>query len=101
VLAKFDEQTALLIVSDAGAARGYCDSERILGTGEFLEQLRQVVRYYAWLNPMPNARWPGTSAGEIARLIPMFELSRHGMQASINVLRGRPIDWQRMYSWML
>ena len=83
------EYTGVMIFSDAGAARGAFNRERLELTAEFLQQLRQKLRYVAWLNPMPRDRWQGT-AGEIAKLVPMFELSRQGLNEAIDVLRGKP-----------
>lgn len=89
ILPKLDAQCTLaLILSDAGALRGGLNPKRINLTADFLEQLRQQVNYLAWLNPMPHDRWQGTSAGEIARLVPMLEVSSQGFQETINVLRG-------------
>ncbi len=88
------ERTAVLIFSDAGAARGGYSEERYELTKEFLAKLKQRVRYVAWLNPMPKKRWHKTTAGEIAHLVPMFELSRRGMQDAIGVLRGRPTNFE-------
>jgi uncharacterized protein with von Willebrand factor type A (vWA) domain len=73
----------VLIFSDAGAARGGYSEERYELTKEFLTKLKQKVRYIAWLNPMPHSRWNKTTAGEIARLLPMFEVSRPGVQDAI------------------
>jgi uncharacterized protein len=86
------ERTAVLIFSDAGAARGGLNEERYDLTKQFLHKLKQRVRYIAWLNPMPEKRWFGTTAGEIACLVPMFEFSRRGLQDAIGVLRGRPTN---------
>lgn len=83
------ERSAVLIFSDAGAARGGFSQERLELTEKFLDQLKQRVRYIAWLNPMAKERWFGTTADEIARLIPMFEFSRQGLDGAIDVLRGR------------
>ncbi len=101
LLATIGERTAVLIVSDAGAARGNLDPERIDRTQLFLAQLKQVIRYYVWLNPMPHQRWPDTTAGEIARLAPMFELSRSGLETAITALRGQYVYWEKIYSWMM
>ncbi len=101
VLAAIGEWTAVLILSDAGSARGHFDSERVARTRAFIDQLKQSVRHYAWLNPMPNDRWPGTTAGEIARLVPMFEMHRRGLDAAISALRGHYVYWERMYPWMM
>jgi uncharacterized protein len=79
----------VLIFSDAGAARGGFSRERIELTAAFLDKLKQRVRYIAWLNPMPRSRWLGTTSGEIARLVPMFEFSRRGLDRAIGVLRGQ------------
>lgn len=81
--------TSALVFSDAGAARGGLNPERVEVTAQFLKQLRQQVRHIAWLNPMPRYRWFGTSAFSIARLAPMFELSRQGFHNAISVLRGQ------------
>lgn len=83
------ERTAVLIFSDAGAARGSRQNERVQLTESFLAQLRQHVRRIAWLNPVPQVQWDGTSAAAIARLVPMFELTRHGLQSAVDALRGR------------
>ncbi|MEH2253537.1 hypothetical protein [Nostoc sp.] len=83
------DRVVALVFSDAGAARGGLNSERIELTEAFLKQLKQHVRYVAWLNPMPRKRWLGTTAGEIAGLVPMFEATREGLDSAINALRGR------------
>ncbi|NER40040.1 MAG: hypothetical protein F6J93_39950 [Oscillatoria sp. SIO1A7] len=86
---RFGRSFSTLIVSDAGAARGGYSPGRVELTRGFLKQLQERSRYIAWVNPMPFSRWDGTTAGEVAKLIPMFELSRRGLQDAINILRGR------------
>jgi len=100
-LESIDKKTTVLIVSDAGAARGNYNPERVKVTQEFIEQLQQLVNYYAWLNPMPNDSWQYTTSSDIARFVPMFEMSREGLSAAINTLRGRYIYWEHPYQWML
>ena len=100
-LEQISERAAVLIVSDAGAARGNFDQERVDNTKVWIEQLQQSVRYFAWLNPMPNECWRQTTAGEIARFVSMFEMSSQGMNAAISVLRGRYIAGEVMYSWLM
>jgi uncharacterized protein len=85
------ERSTVLIFSDAGAARGGFSFERLELTLNFLYQLKQRIRYIAWLNPMAEERWFGTTAGEIAHLVPMFQLSRQGLDNAIAILRGRAI----------
>lgn len=90
LLQQFHYQHArVLIFSDAGAARGGFNPDRLKLTQVFVEKLRQTMRYMVWLNPMPHSRWSGTTAGAIADLIPMFEMSRHGMDEAVRALLGR------------
>ncbi|MEL6491115.1 MAG: hypothetical protein AAFQ95_14245 [Cyanobacteria bacterium J06621_3] len=84
------EYTGVLIFSDAGAARGAFNRQRLMLTQAFLAQMQGQLKYVAWINPMPRDRWTGTAA-EIARHIPMFELSRQGLNQAIDVLRGKPV----------
>lgn len=81
-------RSRILIFSDGGAARGQFDRERLARTADFLEKLNRRVRRVAWLNPMPRTRWTATTAEAIARLVPMFEVSQHGLHEAIRVLRG-------------
>jgi uncharacterized protein len=82
-------QSVALIVSDAGAARGYFNPERLELTRIFLDQIKKRVQYVVWLNPVPQSRWNRSTAGSIAKLVPMFEIDRHGLYGAIEVLRGR------------
>lgn len=91
MLAETGERAAVLIISDAGAARGGFNKVRVEQSQEWIEQLQKSVKYVAWLNPMPRESWGDTTAGEIARMLPMFEMSRTGMNAAISVLRGRHV----------
>lgn len=89
VILSFNKHTTLLIVSDAGAARGRFDQERIKKTNEFIQNIKQSVYRSAWMNPMPIQRWNHTTAEEISFLLPMFEMSRMGLDSAINALRGQ------------
>ena len=86
-----------LIVSDAGAARGNLDLPRVRRTVMALRQLRRLTPNVAWLNPMPVARWSGTTAEAIRgdEVVPMFPYDRDGLIAAIDVLRGRTNRWLR------
>lgn len=83
------KHTRVLIFSDAGAARGQVELNRIDDTWDFLDELRPVVRQIAWLNPVPRDRWHNTTAAEIAEITPMFETSQSGFRAAIRHLRGK------------
>jgi WD40 repeat protein/uncharacterized protein with von Willebrand factor type A (vWA) domain len=89
ILANYSNSAGVLIFSDAGAARGGWNQERVNQTVKFIQQIKHKVRYIAWLNPMPQKRWNGTTADEIASLVPMFEFSRQGLHQAIAVLRGK------------
>ncbi len=78
-----------LIFSDAGAARGQFSSRRRRRTKFFLKELKHYVHPIAWLNPFPRHRWESTTAEEIAKLVPMFEVNRQGLYQAIETLRGR------------
>ena len=81
----------LLMVSDAGAARGFRDIDRIADTEAFIKQSHAAWPTIAWLNPMPRARWAHSSAETIAGLfhVSMFELNDDGLIEAVDVLRGR------------
>ncbi len=81
--------TSLLLVSDAGAARGYRRLKRIQPTARFLAQIKTRTTLLAWLNPMPRVRWTNTSAEFIATLVDMFQMDPDGFSNAIDVLRGQ------------
>lgn len=90
-LAHCDSETSVLIVSDAGAARGYRRRDRIQATTEWLMQIQQRTSLISWLNPMPRERWESTSAAVISHLVRMEPLSKDGMGNAIDVVRGQPL----------
>jgi hypothetical protein len=89
VLATCDDGTSVLIVSDAGAARGYRTRGRIRSTSRFLFQFKPYTNLLAWLNPMPQQRWEGSTAEIIANLVPMFQMDNEGLSNAIDVIRGQ------------
>lgn len=89
VLANCDNETSTLIISDAGSARGYRELKRIKATSSFLFKLKQYTSLIAWLNPMPEERWIGSSAEIIANLIPMYEMNNYGLNNAINIVCGQ------------
>lgn len=87
-LARF---TSAVVVSDAGAARGRYDGDRLVDTVALGRLLRRLPRCtVAWLNPVPPRRWAGTTADQVGRHLPMFPLTRFGMTLAVDALRGRP-----------
>jgi uncharacterized protein len=83
-------ESALLIFSDAGAARGGRNRDRIQHTKQFLDRARGQSSSMAWVNPLPSQRWRGTSAEAIARQcrVPMLPLSEADMVRAVDLLRG-------------
>jgi len=91
VLSGCDNGTSVLIVSDAGAARGYRTQSRVRGTARFLYQLKRYTNLIAWLNPMSAKRWVGSSAEIIANAVPMFQMDNDGLSNAIDVVRGQSL----------
>ncbi len=83
------QHDALLIISDAGAARGRSDSERIIATTDFLEKANKVFEHIVWINPMPRYRWRRTSASILSRYVDMFAASETEVKKAIKKLQGR------------
>lgn len=81
--------TAILIVSDAGAASGRFDPQRIEATEQFLEMLYRHSLKIAWLNPMPEDRWNKSSAYIIRELVDMFPANEQGLKKAIQILQGK------------
>ncbi|WP_238009462.1 VWA domain-containing protein [Dactylosporangium sp. AC04546] len=87
--------TAVTIISDAGALRGSFVATRLFDSLAFLLAVLARRAHVAWLNPLTADRWPETTAGQIARHVPMFPLDRAGMYGAVDVLRGRPATVER------
>ena len=81
------EQPNLIIISDAGAARGRFNDERIQLTKQFLEKLPKQGKSTVWLNPMPQKRWKYNSAQAIAANTNMFELELNSIQQATKQLQ--------------
>jgi hypothetical protein len=90
LLDELTANTAVAVLSDAGALRGSLHTGRLLDTAAMVKALYAAGAPVAWLNPLPAARWRHTTAGQIARHVPMSPLSRAGMYQAVDVLRGRP-----------
>lgn len=90
VLAEYANNAAVVIISDAGAAKEHDDILRVLDTVAFMKAVKTHTPRYVWLNPLPQASWAHSSAGRIARYVPMFALDRSGLYQAVNVLRGQP-----------
>jgi uncharacterized protein with von Willebrand factor type A (vWA) domain len=56
-LLESNKEKLVLIVSDAGAARGYYEIDRVEKTKNFIYFLEDNNFIYVWFNPMPFIRW--------------------------------------------
>jgi hypothetical protein len=90
VLKTTTTSTAVVLLSDAGAAHRRYEILRLLDTIAFLKALRSHTSRIVWINPMPAKYWTFSTAEQIARHIPMFALDKPGMSRAVNVLRGQP-----------
>lgn len=82
---------AVVLISDAGAARSRYRVSRLLDTIAFIKALRTQTFHYVWLNPLPRRYWLNSTATQIARHLPMFTLDREGIQRAVDVLRGQQL----------
>jgi uncharacterized protein with von Willebrand factor type A (vWA) domain len=95
VISEYGREAAVVILSDAGAARGRFDLLRLLDTVAFLKGAKRWSSRLAWLNPLPSTAWTGSTAAELARHVPMFSMDRDGMYRAVNVLRGQPFSVEK------
>lgn len=81
---------ALLVVSDAGSARGTLNRRRAAQTAEFLGRAAAACRSVVWLNPMPPERWAGSTAELIAAdpRLTMLPLDAANLLRAVDILRG-------------
>jgi uncharacterized protein with von Willebrand factor type A (vWA) domain len=82
--------SALLIISDGGAARGHFSPERVRQTLRFLDRAAEHFRPIVWINPMPRQRWTGTSAAALARQsrAVTLPLNKDSLIRAVDLLRG-------------
>jgi uncharacterized protein len=83
-----DKETSVMIVGDAGAARGTRQLQRIKATTKALALIRSHTNMLAWLNPVPEERWEGTTAELLAYAVPMKAMTEDGFKRMINLVRG-------------
>jgi hypothetical protein len=87
ILERYARGASVLILSDAGAGRGFYNTLRLVGTLSFVKGLAQRARACVWLNPLPPDRWKHNTAGELARHLPMFPLDEGGLRQALRLLR--------------
>jgi uncharacterized protein with von Willebrand factor type A (vWA) domain len=94
LMAECDSDSSVLIVSDAGAARGGRDQARFRASTRVLVSIKQRTARFVWLNPVPAARWAGTTAQLIGATVGMFPMDEDGFGNAVDRLRGQARgDW--------
>ena len=83
-----NRHSGVIIISDAGAARGTYNEKRINATKDMLQKLKGNCNRVAWLNPMPKRRWANTSAERIGENVAMFEASERGIKEMVQLFKG-------------
>jgi uncharacterized protein with von Willebrand factor type A (vWA) domain len=89
VLRRYGGSHAVVLISDAGAARGRYDPRRAIESVALARALNEAGSSVVWLNPVPRERWRHTTAEELARHVTMFPLDRQGTQRAVMVLRSQ------------
>ena len=64
----------ILVISDAGAAKGNQHKERIEASRKALNEMQASGVTVLWLNPMPQSRWLSSSALALAFQVRMLEI---------------------------
>ncbi|MFL6336587.1 MAG: VWA domain-containing protein [Pyrinomonadaceae bacterium] len=84
------ESSTLMLVSDAGAARGARNAERAEEAAEFWRRVREQWQPAVWMNPMPSSRWERTTAEAVSKLtrLKMLELNEERLVTAVDILRG-------------
>ena len=95
ILDELTKGTATVVISDAGAARQRLNTLRLLDTVGLLKTLHSRVGTVTWLNPVRPDNWLHSTAGQVARYIPMYALTKEGLNHTVDTLRGRPTPVER------
>lgn len=83
------ETSSIIILSDAGAARGSKNSAKIKDLLNWFYKFKQNGIPIVWINPVPKDRWSGTSAENISKEVRMFDLEEKGIDRIVNLLLGK------------
>lgn len=87
LFAKWEKNTAVLFLSDGGAAHPGINPERVQVTMDLLRRLEAKVERLLWFNPLPRRFWAGTAAALFATRIPMLECTEAGILEAVRLIR--------------
>jgi uncharacterized protein with von Willebrand factor type A (vWA) domain len=83
------KSTLVLVLSDAGAARGGNHTDRFKASLRFVVRLQAEAKRVVWLNPMPAERWEKTTAERLSKFVEMHTLNDSaGLQKAVRFLRN-------------
>ena len=94
LLAAHAAGSSVVLISDAGAARGRFDAMRLLDTVAFLKAVPPLAAQRCLAQPTA-AGLLAASTCQVARHVPMFSLDRDGVHDAVNVLRGQVYSVER------
>lgn len=86
-LRKLHPYSLVVIISDAGAARGGLEPERIQMSKQFLKKIMTQTNRVLWLNPLPKLRWYGNSAFYISLFVTMLAADSEDLMRLPDVLK--------------
>ncbi len=82
-----NQLTTLIVISDAGFARGYGSDDRyqtrLAGLGTFFELIKNRCAQILWLNPMPENRWHKSTTWEIENRILMHKAALLKIESNV------------------
>ncbi|MEM6284927.1 MAG: hypothetical protein AAF787_22240, partial [Chloroflexota bacterium] len=79
----------ILIVSDANTFLTVSEENYDRTFTDFLKVVHDISTHIAWVNPMPPERWSKESMVGILEYARMYPYTRQGMEAAVDVMRGR------------
>ena len=79
ILSQLNKQSIIIIMSDAGAAKGARNDSLVIDIIRFLESIKGRTNRILWLNPVPRKRWSGTPAFFLPLHVKAIELTKDGI----------------------
>ena len=73
----------IIIISDAGYARGDDNEYRLKMTRLFYDQLKAFYIKAIWINPLPRSRWFSIGYVQIDEIVSMFDMSESNLEKAV------------------
>ena len=78
--------TKMILISDAGYARGDDNEYRLKMTRSFYNKLKAYNIKAIWINPLPRTRWFAIGMIQVDDIVPMVEMSEPDLQKAVRFL---------------